>query len=374
MGGTAAANASRVTQHLHRPVPAGTPWLRRVGGALLGLACACAAFAPSRCAAQSAHARQLATAAEEDEGRRPAPQRILLLRVSGADRSLADGVERVLAGALDERGFSVASSPLPFHDAQLIAGCTGTLRDCGSQVANALDSEHLAVAQLEDDGAMLRLQLYLFGDGGAVRKGAAQLPRAAGESRQSSVRALVARVLGVEALAPAARAQPAISAPAARGQPAISAPAARAQPAISPQASEALPDRRPTRVLRSIGWASLGTGGALLIGAVATSAAAQRASQAYAQTDVDSRADADQALAHYEAAQHRAEVARVLWGVGAASVAAGTFMLLWQRLAAPSDRKSPDRNLQYSFSGRGGMRLTASPAPAGVSIALRGEL
>jgi hypothetical protein len=350
-----------VTQLLRRPFQARTPWLRRVLHTLLALACSGSAVLPTVVAAQPAQTGQLATARPASSSPQPDAQRVLLLRVGGSVRSpLAARSERALAGVLAELGFLVTSSPLPFDDAQLVAGCNGTLRECGSQVAKALESEHLAVAQLEDEAGAngATLWLYIFESGsGAVRDGAVQLPRAHDEPLEPGVRALAARVLGV--------ARPAV-APAPVSQPISRAPAA--ERARAP-AAEANDDRGPG-AMRALGWTSVGTGGALLVAALATSLAAQDASQAYARSEVQSRDDADRALAHYERAQRRTDAANVLWGVGAGTVAAGAFMLLWQHFAAP-----PDQNLQRRSSRGGrGVRVAAMPGPAGVSLSLSSEL
>jgi hypothetical protein len=331
----------------------------------IALACAGVLW-PRPAAAEPAQAGRVATASAA-----PAvplasqAQRILLLRVSASVRTpLVARTERALAEALSARGVLVTTSPLSFHDAQLVAGCSGTLRACGSQVAMVLDSEELAVAQLEHEapGSVPELQLFLFGGGGAARHASVPL-LASGEPLEASVRDLVRQVLGGGESPAVAPAQ------------AASATAAPAAPIASPQARtasaqpDAIPSRRRERTLKAVGAATLGIGGALLGGALATSIAARDAEQAYARSEVSSPEDADRALASYETAERRADAARVLWGVGAATAATGTFLLLWQRYAG-----SKDRNLQ-SASARGRrVQWGAVPVATGVSLALSGEL
>jgi hypothetical protein len=330
----------------------------------MSLALACLGLLwPRAVAAQPAQSGQVATASRAPGvAAAPQAQRLLLLRVSASERTpLVVRAERALAQALAERGVLVTTSPLSFHDAQLVAGCSGALRACGSQVAMVLDSEELAVAVLEQEqaGTVPELQLFVFdGGGGAVRQASVPLP-ASSEPLAARVRDLVRRVLSSgegAALAPA--------------QAAGAAAAPVAVPA-SPQehTPPVLPDGGGARALKAVGWTTLGVGGGLLVGALAASIAAQAAEQAYARSEVSSPEDADRALAHYDSAERRAEAARVLWGVGAGAAAAGAFVLLWQRYAG-----SKDRNLQRASAGRRRVQLGAMPAATGVSLALSGEL
>lgn len=341
--------------------------LRGLPKFVLALCCLCRLALPAAVAAQAAQTGRAATengapAAVEQ----PLAQRVLLLRMGGSVRSpLAPRAESALARALSELGLLVTTSPLPFHDAQLVAGCTGALRDCGSQVAKVLDSEHLAVAVLEDDEAgRAGLRLFVFESSGAVRDGSTRLPRASDEPLEPSMRELVHRVLGAgsgTAVAAASRAASSAAAP--------SASALEPKHTLPDPASRTQHDRR-ARVLPAVGWTTLGVGSSLLVAALGTSIAAHNADQAYAQGEVLSRADADRALAHFESAQRRTDAARVLWGVGAGTVAAGAFMLLWQHFA-----EATDRNLQPRMSGgRRVLHWGAMPAPTGVSLALSGEL
>jgi hypothetical protein len=355
---------------MHGALSAARPRLRSLPKTALALCCLCSVALPAAAAAQAAQAGRAATEnAVPGAAEQPLGQRVLLLRVGGSVRSpLAPRLEPALARALSERGFLVTASPLPFHDAQLVAGCTGALRDCGSQVAKVLDSEHLAVALLEheesDQGAGLRL--FVFESSGAVRDGFARLPRASDEPLEPSMRELVQRVLGAGPGAATGASSPASSRAAA---PPASAPATEAKRTSPDPPSRTERDRR-ARILPVVGWTTLGVGSSLLVAALGTSIAAHRADQAYAQSEVLSRDDVDRALAHYETAQQRAEAARVLWGVGAGTAAAGAFLLLWRHFA-----ESADQNLQSHMSrGRRVLRWGATPARSGVSLALSGEL
>jgi hypothetical protein len=357
---------------MHAALRAAWPQLRGLPTTALALCCLLGVALPGAAAAQAAQAGRAATEnAVSQAPVQPLGQRVLLLRLGGSVRSpLAPRVEPALARALSEHGFLVTASPLPFQDAQLVAGCTGALRDCGSQVAQVLDSEHLAVALLEheesDPGAGLRL--FVFESSGAVRDGFARLPHASDEPLEPSMRDLIQRVLGA---APGAATGASPPAPSRAAAPPASTPATEAKYTFADPPNRTERARR-ARILPVVGWTTLGVGGSLLVAALGTSIAAQRADQAYAERKVLSREDADRALAHYQTAQHRTEAARVLWGVGAGTAAAGAFLLLWQHFAG-----SADRNLQSDMShmsDRRVLRWGVTPARSGVSLALSGEL
>jgi hypothetical protein len=106
----------------------------------------------------------------------------LVVREDEAPRTeFALRVERALARSLSDFGLAVSQSPLPFRDAQLAAGCTGSVRECGGQVALALETEQLLVTAIEENpsGRYVALTLYRFASHTPARVGTAQLPREA---------------------------------------------------------------------------------------------------------------------------------------------------------------------------------------------------
>jgi hypothetical protein len=289
-------------------------------------------------------------------------RRLLWMRAAEPSHTTLElRVERALGRTLAERGFVLSMSPMPFREAQLASGCVGGVPECGARVASALDSEQLGVSafEAEPDSNTARLTLYLFEARGLVRTGSAVLPREPAEELELTVRALSESVFGVLAAPPRALAT---SAPDPRPAPALLSEAAPAQAAPRDAAEERAGGANP--VLRGVGWAAVGVGVAGGIGAVASAVSAQSEKSAYARTKVETADDADAALRHYDKAQRRTEAARVLGGVGGGLLAAGMFMLLWERFAEPRDRK-----LQPSIARRAGsLQIALSPQQTGAWV------
>jgi hypothetical protein len=277
-------------------------------------------------------------------GNRPqVERRILVLRAEDPQHSATETrVDLALGQALAEMGFIVNVSPMPFRDAQLALGCSGSVRACGGRVAAALDSEQLAVISLrEQDRAAAHLALYLFAPG-SERVDDKELPRDPGLALEATVRELARRVYGDAAREPASAAygQQVVEPPQRASLNVASAPAsAKHAPVLGPA-----PERPSNSALRAVGWSAATVGGALLLGGLATSLAANRAGDAYAQRKIRDQDDADVALANYARAEHQATVARVLFGTGGAVLLLGTTVLLWEHLM-PSRR---DRKVRLS--------------------------
>jgi hypothetical protein len=256
-------------------------------------------------------------------------RRILVLRASDAPHSASETrVDLALGQVLAEMGFIVNVSPMPFRDAQLALGCSGSLFECGGVVAATLESEQLAVSSLSDqEEGMARLELYLFAPGGQ-RADAAELPLESPTLLERRVRELARNVYGE--VAPESRV-------AAEQQRSVE-PTTPPVPVTPPPAASALSvvDRSPAQpvnsVLRAVGWSTATAGAALLLGAAALSIAADRSAEAYARQDIREKSDADEALASYARAEHQSHAARVLFGTGGAVLIAGTALLLWEHL------------------------------------------
>jgi hypothetical protein len=308
------------------------------------------------------------------------PARVLVMREGDGPRSeLAQRVERALHRSLSELSFEVSQSTLPFHDAQLAAGCSGGVRECGSQVAAALDSEELVVSTIEDAPHLRHatLRLLRFAPRGQPRAGAAQLPREPDQELSLTVFALVESVFADRARTPAARgasAAPAtaLAEPSAAPVPPQSPPLAQSTASEDYVASVARAQQR--RRLLAIGWPALTAGAGLLVGGLVANLAAHREGDAYeAIVAPGSPTEVDAKLAHYRAAEDKAQTARILWGVGGGLAAAGVFVLLWERFAPASDRK-----LQKSAVRKRGAGLTAglsaSASPHGLALAWATDL
>jgi hypothetical protein len=292
----------------------------------------------------------------------------------------AQQVERAVQRSLSELGFAVNGSTLPFRDAQLAAGCTGTVRECGAAVAAALDSEELLVSRVEDDSSRryATLTLLRFAPRAAPRAGTAQLPRAPAEELQQNVLALVQSMfsdrmrVGFAASAPKME-QSSLSAPLLASSAASTT--STLQPAPKSDYVQRIERAERHRRLLAIGWPTLSVGAGLMVGGLIANLAAHRESRAYESLAPSSRAEVDAKLAHYRAAEDKASTARILWGIGGGLAAAGAFVLLWERFGP-----SPDRKLQEAGSQAGNgraaraVRLAAAPSVSGFALTCTGEL
>jgi hypothetical protein len=324
---------------------------------------------------RSAHAES----AEVGRAASPTPARVLVMREGDGPRSeFAQRVERALHRSLSELSFTVGQSALPFHDAQLAAGCSGGVRECGSQVAAGLDSEELVVSTIEDAPHLRHatLRLLRFAPHGPPRAGAAQLPREPDQELSLTVFALVESLFADRARTPAVRAASAAP-PTALAEPSASAVPPHASPLAQSTASEdyvaSVARAQQRRRLLAIGWPAVSIGAGLLVGGLVANLSAQRESEAYESVAPSSRGQVDAKLAHYRAAEDKAQTARILWGVGGGLAAAGVFVLLWERFAPASDRK-----LQKSAVRKRGAGVTAglsaSASPHGLALAWSTDL
>jgi hypothetical protein len=296
-----------------------------LAGALLGGASAAAAQLP----VPRTHGESSAPARARGE------RRMLLLRTEETPpRGAAASVERSLRQALRELGFVVVVSPMPFRDAQLAAGCPGTIRQCGSSVAAAVDGGQLAVSSLETSGGELSLHLYSFAASGEVREATRELPSASSVQLDGAVRALAAEVyaaVGAREERPATAA-----APERRGRPRdAAAPSAAAAARASAASAEPPPGQQRDPVLWAVGWSATGLGSALLIGGMASHLAA--GSSGEGATWSEDRRPGSESLATYERDERRADAARVLYGAGGALLLTGVTLLVVGRLSAQRD-------------------------------------
>lgn len=292
----------------------------------------------------------------------------------------AQRVDRAVQRALRELGFGVNPSTLPFRDAQLAAGCAGTVRDCGAPVAAALESEELLVSRIEDDPSLryATLSLLRFAPRAAARAGTAQLPREPAHELQQSVFALVASMFREGAAAPSSFAAPPGEQPPAISEPVIAASNPAPVPAADSDYVQRIARAEHRRRLLAIGWPTLTVGAGLLVGGVVANLGARRESRAYDDLTPSSRQEVDAKLAHYNSAEDKTRAARVLWGVGGGLAAAGAFVLLWERFGPAPDRKlqSTQKSESHAANGRGAraLRFGAAPTLGGFALSCAGEL
>lgn len=299
----------------------------------------------------------------------------------GARGEFAQQVERVVQRRLSELAFMVSASPLPFRDAQLAAGCSGSVRECGAPVAAALDSEELLVSRVEDEPGQRQATLTLlrFAPRTPPRAGTAQLPRAPLEERSAAVRALVESMFSDRT----ARSAPLLAPPANVSASSALEPLPESDPSaqLAPASASApesdyvqrIAHAEQRRRLLAVGWPTLVVGAGLLVGGIVANASAQREGRAYRSLMADSPAEIDAKIAHRHNAEGSMTAARVLFGVGGALATAGVFVLLWERFGP-----SPDRKLQKLQTARRGdshvLRFAAAPSVNGFALGCAGEL
>jgi hypothetical protein len=268
-------------------------------------------------------------------------RRILLLRAEETPpRGAAANVERSLRQALQELGFVVTVSSIPFRDAQLASGCPGTIRECGPSMAGAIEGGRLAVSAIgaEADEGELSLRLYSFTASGEAREASGELPSAPPAQLHGAVRQLARAVYGQPAHdQPSATAR---STQTRRGDARDAAPSSAPAALASARASRTprLERQRATHrdpVLWATGWSATGLGSALLVGGMASHLAAGGDHDRYPSWSGDGgRSTPAAALASYERAERQADAARVLYGAGGALLLTGAALLVVGRLSA----------------------------------------
>jgi hypothetical protein len=302
--------------------------------------------------------------------------RVLVMRDDdGVRGEFTQQVERVVQRSVSALGFAVIPSQLPFRDAQLAAGCAGSVRECGAPVAAALESEELLVVGVQEDVGQPHATLILlrFAPHAPTRTGTAQLPRAPAAELSATARALVESLFADRVAPPVA---PVASENVSTQVPPPSVPEQSAHAAAPPPESDYL-DRvaraqQRTRLL-AIGWPTLTVGAGLVVGGLIANLAARRETRAYESLAPSSRDEVDVKLAHYHAAEDKAQSARILWGVGGGLAAAGVFVLLWERFGPAPDRKLHKLQAERRQGWRA-LRFGASPSASGFAFACAGAL
>ena len=268
---------------------------------------------------------------------------------SDAMQALADRVDAALfrdlaslAGIDDP-----VVSPVDLAEVELGVGCSDESRACLAAIARAVRVDALIVRRLgEDEAGNGRLELTYFelssNDAPTTVQATAAAP-----ALDAEVPSLVRRLFGIAEIAePAAQLPP---------QPAIEHP---------PSPAHHAPARRSHAEPASISaptWIALGAGAAALTAGVVVGWTATRDFDAWKDTRVASRDDADDARAAFSDIRSRAIAADVLYAVGAVGVGVGVTLLVLDL------SRDGERHVQQT-------RLSVTPTLGGAVLQVRGAI
>jgi hypothetical protein len=278
---------------------------------------------------------------------------------AGVSEAQTAAVDRVLREALAQRlqGSKVETSPVPFEDVQLVAGCGSDEPTCLQQIANQLGSDALLVRRLAaqpDGSALLTLTAY---DVQAVPPGShadpslgstppvSLAPPAAPRQVSTRINWTVPQAAesAVLQLLAQLQAEPSAPPPAVLPPPVVEV---EAQP-IPPSAPLAAPTRWQSR----LGWSMAAVGCGLIAGGMISGAASRRDEQTYADLVIDDAEAVDEAHALLTSAQRHARIANGLFIAGAVTTTAGLATVLWRWAALRKDARPTALSLQPARSG-----------------------
>jgi len=258
---------------------------------------------------------------------------VLNAAVAGVGAAQSASVDQALHEALAEhlKGSKLETSPVPFEDVQLIAGCGSDEPTCLQLIAEQLGSDALLVRRLDaqpDGSALLVLTAY------ATRPDAPPSPPRLASTRidwtqPGAAQGAVQQLLVQLQLQPPPAPAPVVLAPAddtaldtTQEQPASTAPAS------------------PMRWQRRLGWTLSAVGCSLLAAGLITGAAARRNEEAYANVVIDGPKAVDEAHAALDDAERQAAIANGLFIAGAVTATAGLATVLWRWAALRKDARA----------------------------------
>jgi hypothetical protein len=321
----------------------------------------------------------------------PAPRQLSVLHaaVVGVSESDVARVDRALQDTLatQRRQSSVVqTSPVPFEDVQLIAGCGADETACLQLIANQLGSDALLVRRLvaQPGGrAVLTLIAYATQPGVTAappREVSGIIDWTEAQGAELTVRQLMGQLSPPppepvrEVLPPVAAAAPA--------EPVVS-PEIVATPVQTEAPASASPSLWPWR----LGWTLSAVGCGLLAGGLISGAAARNDEDAYARTAIVDPASVDRAHARLDDAEGHARLANGLIISGAVITTAGLATVLWRWAAQRSETR--DTALRKRFdaasgagpgersraSGSTALRLqpTLQPTGSGLMLSIHGS-
>ncbi|MEY4508867.1 MAG: hypothetical protein RLZZ450_989 [Pseudomonadota bacterium] len=290
----------------------------------------------------------------------PVPQQLSVLhaavvgveapQVARVDRALQDtfATQRNRSASAPEGGpqqsVVVQTSPVPFEDVQLIAGCGADETACLQLIANQLGSDALLVRRLvaQPDGrALLTLTAYTtHGEvtPSAPRDVSALVDWTEAQGAERAVQQLLAQLYPPPA-EPKREEPPPVVTPVDEPLP---EPVVVATPATSQDLDSSTRGRWPSR----LGWSAAAVGAGLLIVGVISGAAAGRDERAYARTPITDAPSVDRAHALLDDADRHARVANGLIIGGAVVCTAGLATVLWRWAAERSETRGASLRTQ----------------------------
>lgn len=300
---------------------------------------------------------------------------VLQAAVVGVDGAAVARVDRALQDTLatQRRQSSVVqTSPVPFEDVQLIAGCGADETACLQLIANQLGSDALLVRRLvaQPDGrALLTLTAYTTQPGAMAtppREVSALIAWTEAQGAERAVQQLMAQ-LYPGAPEPVRDVPPPVVAPVVE-----TPPEPVVEQAAPPPAEDLGTSSRPRWPSR-LGWSVAAVGCGLLVGGLISGAASRRDERAYASAPIVDGPSVDRAHSLLDDADRHARLANGLIIGGAVVSTAGLATVLWRWAATRAETQHAETN-NHSLRAHVGQAVDATSherSTSGGSTALR---
>jgi len=283
--------------------------------------------------------------ARAEEG--PRQLSVLHAAVVGVDPAAVARVDRALQDTLatQRRQSSVVqTSPVPFEDVQLIAGCGADETACLQLIANQLGSDALLVRRLvaqPDRRALVTLTAYATQPGATPtppREVSALIDWTEAQGAEHAVQHLMAQLYPAPP-EPVQDVPPPVVAPVVEA-PTEPMPEQQAAPPTSEDLGSSSRSRWPSR----LGWSVAAVGCGLLVAGIVSGAASRRDERAYARAPIVDGPSVDRAHSLLDDADHHARLANGLIIGGAVVSTAGLATVLWRWAADRSETPRSETN------------------------------
>jgi hypothetical protein len=307
-------------------------------------------------------------------GAQAAPRRLSVLNAAAAGVELEHvaAVDSALREALSQRPeFSaVETSPVPFEDVQLAAGCGSEESACLRLIGQQLGTDALLVRKLVQHSAgTATLSLVAQADvsdvSEASRQASADISWQEPGGAARVVRLLLARLQqNTPAVAPAAE----------ESAPAATSPA---EAEAAELANTSAPHAPLSRWRWRLGWTLTAVGAGLLVAGLTSGILSRHDERTYAHAAIGNEQDVDHAHALFERADQRAHLANALFDAGAAVTCLGIATTVWHLVvqrrdsAAASELRSPGHG--RVSRPHADTTLAIQPTRAGAVLSLRGS-
>lgn len=289
---------------------------------------------------------------------------VLNAAVVGVSAEASASVDQALREALAEhlKSSKLETSPVPFEDVQLIAGCGSDEPTCLQLIAEQLGSDALLVRRLDaqaDGSALLALTAFATPPGAQPTPPRQVSTRIEWTQPQAAQRAVQQLLVELQLQPPPA---PASVAP---------APADDARVDATDEQPPGTTPPSPMRWQWRLGWTMSAVGCGLLAAGLITGAAARRDEEAYADVVIDGPKAVDEAHAALDDAERHAAIANGLFIAGAVTATAGLATVLWRWAAL---RKDAGGTLGSSADeARPSTALSLLPTRAGLMLSIHGS-